>query len=94
MEHEERNGFLPLESETPQPAIFTTNGRKLQKLGEARRRQGISVRCVAQRLNKTVSDIRAQEDEDADILVSELYRWQQVLEVPIEELLEEAEKLP
>jgi transcriptional regulator with XRE-family HTH domain len=61
----------------------------LQKLSAARRRQGLSVRCVAQRLGRTVSDVRAQEDERADLLVSELYRWQAALEVPLEELLNE-----
>jgi transcriptional regulator with XRE-family HTH domain len=58
-------------------------------LGKARKRQGLSVRCVAQRLNKTIGEIREQEDERADILLSELYRWQKVLEVPLEELLRE-----
>ena len=61
---------------------------KLHKLGAARRRQGLSVRCVAQRLGRTVSEVRAQEDEHADLLISELYRWQAALEVPIEELAE------
>jgi transcriptional regulator with XRE-family HTH domain len=60
---------------------------KLQKLGAARRRQGLSVRCVAQRLGRTVSEVRAQEEENADIFLSELYRWQAALEVPIDELL-------
>jgi transcriptional regulator with XRE-family HTH domain len=63
----------------------------LQKLNSARRRQGLSIRCVAQRLGRTVSEVRAQEDERADMLVSELYRWQAALEVPVEELLEEPE---
>jgi hypothetical protein len=61
--------------------------RKLHKLGAARRRQGLSVRCVAQRLGRTVNEVRAQEAEDADIFISELYRWQAALEVPLEELL-------
>jgi transcriptional regulator with XRE-family HTH domain len=61
----------------------------LQKLSAARRRQGLSVRCVAQRLGRTVGEVRAQESEQADLLVSELYRWQAALEVPIEELLAE-----
>lgn len=61
----------------------------LQKLHAARRRQGLSVRCVAQRLGRTVSEVRAQEDEHADLLISDLYRWQQALEVPLEELLAE-----
>lgn len=64
---------------------------RLQKLSEARRRQGLSVRCVAQRLGRTISEVRAQEDEQADLLVSDLYRWQQALEVPLEELLEDPE---
>jgi hypothetical protein len=63
----------------------------LQKLSAARRRQGLSVRCVAQRLGRTVGEVRAQEDERADLLVSELYRWQAALDVPIEELLAEPE---
>jgi transcriptional regulator with XRE-family HTH domain len=61
--------------------------RNLQKLGAARRRQGLSVRCVAQRLGRTVSEVRTQEEENADIFLSELYRWQAALEVPIDELL-------
>jgi hypothetical protein len=56
-------------------------------LGAARRRQGLSVRCVAQRLGRTVGEIRAQEDESADLLISELYHWQAALDVPVEELL-------
>src|SRR5215210_7034290 len=63
----------------------------LQKLNLARRRQGLSIRCIAQRLGRTVSEVRAQEDERADMLVSELYRWQEALEVPVEELLAEPE---
>lgn len=59
----------------------------MQQLGEARRRQGLSVRCVAQRLNMTVGEVRAQEEGRADMLLSDLYRWQAVLEVPLEELL-------
>jgi hypothetical protein len=61
--------------------------RQLQQLGEARRRQGLSVRCVAQRLNMTVGEVRAQEEVHNDMLLSELYRWQSVLEVPLDELL-------
>jgi transcriptional regulator with XRE-family HTH domain len=72
------------------PAV-RLNRLRLQKLSEARRRQGLSVRCVAQRLGRTVGEVRAQEEEHADILISELYRWQAALDVPIEELLEEPE---
>jgi hypothetical protein len=100
VEHEHRNGNGELRNGNgngkvklePRRPEGTPSGRKtLHQLGEARRRQGLSVRCVAQRLNMTVGEVRAQEDESADLLVSELYRWQAVLEVPIEELLHEPE---
>jgi hypothetical protein len=92
--HVERNGNSVVPSspsgEVPRRSAATSvKSRQLQQLGEARRRQGLSIRCVAQRLNKSVGDVRAQEEEDADILLSELYRWQSVLEVPLDELLHE-----
>jgi transcriptional regulator with XRE-family HTH domain len=59
----------------------------LQQVGEARRRQGLSIRCIAQRLGLSVNEVRAQEEADADMTLSELYRWQSVLDVPLEELL-------
>jgi len=63
--------------------------KALQQLGSARRRQGLSIRCVAQRLGRAVGEVRAQEEEQADLLVSDLYRWQAALEVPVGELLQE-----
>ena len=65
--------------------------RPLHRLGIVRRLQGISRRTVARRLNIEVSAIRRQEDETSDILLSKLYEWQKVLEVPVAELLVEAE---
>jgi transcriptional regulator with XRE-family HTH domain len=95
MDETEQNGHVPvLEDGSGATNIRPANNRSakgLQKLNSARRRQGLSIRCVAQRLGRTVSEVRAQEDERADMLVSELYRWQAALEVPIEELLEEPE---
>jgi transcriptional regulator with XRE-family HTH domain len=84
------NGHSPVPTELDRAS--NGNGAqkpKLHHIGKARKRQGLSVRCVAQRLNKTVGEVREQEDERADILLSELYRWQKVLEVPLEELLRE-----
>ncbi len=93
----EQNRHLPtfenidICSDTNIGPVIGSPPRGLQKLSSARRRQGLSIRCVAQRLGRTVSEVRAQEDEQADLLVSELYRWQTALEVPIEELLQEPE---
>jgi transcriptional regulator with XRE-family HTH domain len=89
MESQEQNRCGEFVREEVMAPIIQRRPQRLQKLGEARRRQGLSVRCVAQRLGRTVSEIRAQEDERADLLISELYRWQAALEVPIEELLED-----
>ncbi len=91
MNGQEQNRQIdPLNEISAAPAV-NVRAKVLQKLGDARRRQGLSMRCVAQRLGRNVSEVRAQEDERADLLISELYRWQQALEVPIEELLAEPE---
>jgi hypothetical protein len=87
MEREDRGGHCGAGSQTPANVGAALGAPKLQKLGAARRRQGLSVRCVAQRLGRSVGEVRAQEEENADIYLSELYRWQAALEVPIDELL-------
>jgi transcriptional regulator with XRE-family HTH domain len=88
MDSQERNGHSSAHQESNGPAKEKKPSTpKLQQLGAARRRQGISVRCVAQRLGRTVNEVRAQEDEGADLLISELYHWQAALDVPVEELL-------
>jgi len=95
MEGQQQVGdFDPLKSNEPDKddapvQRAEVHPRVLQKLSAARRRQGLSVRCVAQRLGRTLGAVRAQEDERADLLGSELYRWQAALEVPLEELLDE-----
>jgi hypothetical protein len=95
MDEVEQTGLSPsfddVSSATNMRPAMDRQTKGLQKLNSARRRQGLSIRCVAQRLGRTVGEVRAQEDEGADILVSELYRWQAALEVPIEELLAEPE---
>jgi transcriptional regulator with XRE-family HTH domain len=95
MDEAEQNGNLPTYDDTSSDAdirrAIERPSKGLQKLNTARRRQGLSIRCVAQRLGRTVGEVRAQEDERADMLISELYRWQAALEVPIEELLKEPE---
>ncbi|MEE8451124.1 MAG: helix-turn-helix transcriptional regulator [Thermoguttaceae bacterium] len=62
----------------------------LHRLAAVRRQQGISRRTVARRLGMEVSQVKAQERDTSDLLLSRLYQWQQLLEVPITELLVEA----
>ena len=89
MSHDEQKQPAPLGSRTRDTNSSTGREKPLQHLSAARRRQGLSLRCVAKRLNTTIADVRDQEDENRDLLLSELYAWQQVLEVPISELLAE-----
>jgi transcriptional regulator with XRE-family HTH domain len=91
MEPQAQNGAQDASQNGAPASSVRLTRHKLQKLSAARRRQGLSIRCVAQRLGRTVGEVRAQEEEHADILISELYRWQAALEVPLEELLEEPE---
>lgn len=84
-------GFLPSLYESDGTIVPVVGNRPaaLQSLGSARRRQGLSVRCIAQRLGRTIAEVRQQEDECADLLLSDLYRWQAALDIPIQELLNE-----
>jgi hypothetical protein len=59
----------------------------LHRIADARRRQGISVRSAARRLHTSMDYVRRQEDPQCDLTLSDLYRWQVALEVPIAELL-------
>jgi transcriptional regulator with XRE-family HTH domain len=47
----------------------------------------MSLRTAARQLGTDVRSIRAQEQAQTDLRLSDLYRWQEALEVPIGELL-------
>jgi transcriptional regulator with XRE-family HTH domain len=65
--------------------------RPLHRIAEARRRQGISIRSAARRMHTSMDQVRRQEDPHCDMALSELYRWQQALEVPVADLLVDSE---
>jgi transcriptional regulator with XRE-family HTH domain len=67
------------------------SSRPLHRLAAVRRQQGISQRNIARRLNVDIAVARQQEDETTDLPLSMLYQWQQVLDVPIAELLVDSE---
>jgi transcriptional regulator with XRE-family HTH domain len=73
--------------DVPIPAVR----HPLHRLGAVRLQQGVSRRTVARRLNIDLAAVRAQESETTDIALSQLYEWQKVLEVPLGELLLEAD---
>ena len=61
--------------------------RKLHRLAEVRQQQAVSHRNVARRLGVDLKTVRQQEEETSDVSLSVLYAWQQVLDVPIADLL-------
>ena len=66
-------------------------GPTLHRIGHVRRQQGVTLRNVARRLGIALTVVRRQEQPDADLRLSDLHRWQQVLEVPVAELLVEGD---
>jgi transcriptional regulator with XRE-family HTH domain len=64
-------------------------GQTLHRIQEVRRLQGMSLRTAARHLGTDIPSIRAQEQGTTDLRLSDLYRWQQALDVPVSELLVE-----
>lgn len=82
--------FDPSLGHLPGPPVPPAGGaRPLHRIAEARRQQGVSVRSAARRMNTSMDQVRRQEDPNCDMLLSELYRWQEALEVPVVDLLVE-----
>src|SRR5687768_12949497 len=67
--------------------------RALHRLGLVRRQQGVALRTVARHLNVDLEEAARQEQECCDLPLSTLQRWQQVLDVPIAELLVESDDM-
>ncbi len=61
----------------------------LHRLRTVRLQEELSVRTVAGRLGVTMTEVRRQESETVDLLLSSLHRWRAALDVPLTELLVE-----
>ena len=85
-------GVPDLEDPDEEPIKMPISDRQFHRLAEIRRRQGITRRTVARRLNTDIGTVKSQEQPDADLKLSTLYAWQQVLDVPVSELLVESEE--
>jgi transcriptional regulator with XRE-family HTH domain len=70
-------------------AVATTSGRRMHRIRTVRRLQGVSLRSAARQIGLDVRKLRAQEQESADLHLSDLYKWQKALDVPVTELLVE-----
>lgn len=78
--------------EGTQPAK-NNSGKALHRIADVRRRQGVALRTVARVLNVEIEEAARQEQEDCDLPLSILQKWQAVLDVPIAELLVESDEL-
>ncbi|MEM8943826.1 MAG: helix-turn-helix transcriptional regulator [Planctomycetota bacterium] len=65
----------------------SANEKMLNRIHEVREQQGTSLRSVARKLNLPMQEVRAQEEANADLRISELLKWQEILEVPLADLL-------
>lgn len=81
-----RGGDRQVEREIP-----SRPKRGLHRIAAVRRQQGVTLRNVARRLGTEIGVVRRQEQDDCDLRISDVLLWQQVLEVPIAELLVEGE---
>jgi transcriptional regulator with XRE-family HTH domain len=61
--------------------------RPLHRLAEVRQQQGVTLRNVARRMRVDLKTVRHQEDNLTDLTLTQLYAWQQVLDVPVADLL-------
>jgi transcriptional regulator with XRE-family HTH domain len=77
-------GHVPLSRVPVSPHL-----KPLHRIADVRRQQGISVRSAARRMRLSMDEVRRQEEPANDMLLSELLRWQQALDVPLAELLVE-----
>lgn len=64
--------------------------RRLHRIAEVRRQQGMTLRTVGRHMGTEVRQLKQQEEETADLTLSELYRWQEALGVPVADLLVES----
>jgi transcriptional regulator with XRE-family HTH domain len=73
----------------PAPIGPQSNGTKrlMHRINEVRQEQGVSIRSAARRIGISMQDVREQEDPTCDLRLSQLHLWQQVLEVPLTDLL-------
>jgi transcriptional regulator with XRE-family HTH domain len=62
---------------------------RFHRVASVREQQGLSLRSAARQMGVEIREVRRQEQETTDLNLSELYRWQQILGVPIGELLDD-----
>ena len=61
----------------------------INRVRHVREQQGVSLRTAARRMQSDVRSVREQEDEYSDLTISQLKNWQEVLDVPLTDLLQD-----
>lgn len=86
----ESNGF-----EVPIPRTTSSNVskpvRKYHRIQEVCNQQGATVRSLSRKMDLSANEIREQENPQCDLRISDLLKWQKVLEVPLADLLIDSE---
>jgi len=88
------NGTLPETDGVAAPeAVANSSGvpRELHRISEVRVQQGASLRSVARKLDLSVQEVCEQECSTTDLQISDLLQWQEILEVPLADLLIDSE---
>jgi transcriptional regulator with XRE-family HTH domain len=65
--------------------------RKYHRIQEVCNQQGATVRSLSRKMDLSTNEIREQENPQSDLRISDLLKWQQVLEVPLADLLVDSE---
>lgn len=65
--------------------------KRLHRIREVRSEQGVSVRSAARRMGVEMRQVRNEEESSADLKLTDIYRWQEALEVPVTDLLVEGD---
>ena len=85
------NGFqVPIPRKEPQSAKTSQPAnvpKKYHRIREVCIQQGATVRALTRKMELGVNEIRQQEDPHVDLRISDLLKWQEVLEVPLADLL-------
>lgn len=65
--------------------------KRLHRIREVRDEQGVSIRSAARRMGVEMRQVRNEEESSVDLKLTDIYRWQEALEVPISDLLVESD---
>ncbi len=68
--------------------------RPWHRLSTIRREQGLSLTTIAKKLGVEIAEARRQEQETTDLPISQLYRWREILETSIGDLVIEPDEIP